>query len=512
MNEEKGLTTYVSESRSVHDFKAWAGVVAGTAVLGIVGYAVYLVRDLLPFLGVAVLAAIGLMLIIGLVAAIAWLLHYIFKSTAHDIGEFGTVFQWFGQRVQYAPMTTNTVKITQRKAKVTVTPDVPTIMEMIETGVITPGQMLMHMGFVMGKGGLIPELDKWPGTFAVAGMGRSGKTRRVISIVYQALIGGARVIICDPHATKPDGLARELAPLAPWLILVRGAENCAAAARTFRTEMKRRVKETQEGEMLQPWLIIFDEWSALMTDRDLPDEDKEVMVEVVEDCSTAYAGYQGFSGIIGQKWLDKECGGTTIRRSLHKVFVHKIHPDYAKWFLPARYAKKTDELLVKESFYQDSKAEIKKVISIEVPDEAGEWFADWMREHMPVEAQLPTIEGKRPLIEQRAQHVNPSPSSDNKVFELAGPNTDELMNGVNPLDKPVQDNEPVTVEGEGFITEMKASYTPAEEVQILLAANQIMQENAGKVSRKQIMERLGWTRAKWATIKAVCDTNKIAMI
>jgi hypothetical protein len=161
--------------------------------------------------------------------------------------------------------------------------------------------------------------------------------------------------------------------------------------------------------------------------------------------------------------------------------------------------------------YQDSNAQVKKVISIEVPDEAGEWFADWMREHMPVENQLPKYE-RRPLIEQTAHHVNPSRSSDDKVFELEGPNTDELMNALNAPQKPTEGREAVTVEGEGFTTEMKPSYTPAEETQILLAAQKVASENAGNVSRKQIMERLGWTRAKWATIKAVCDHHKIAMI
>jgi hypothetical protein len=510
MNDDKRLVTHISESQAVHDTKIWAGAVAGIAVLGIVGYAVYLVRAYLPVLGFAILVALGILLVVGVVTAVVWLLHYVFKATAFDIGEFGTVMQWFGKKTLYAPMTTNTVKVSQRKGKVTVTPEVSSIIELIETGVICIGQLAMHMGFEQEKGGLLPVVDAWPGTFAIAGRGRSGKTRRVISIIFQALIGGARVFVCDPHATKPDGLAKELEALAPWIVFVRGAENCASAARTFRNEMNRRVKEGIDGGV-QPWLIIFDEWSALMTGG-LPDEDKEVMIEVVQECSTQYAGYLGFAGIIGQKWLAEECGGTTIRRSLHKVFVHQLDPDYAKFLLPSRYAKKANELLIKECFYQVA-GEVKRIVSITVPDDSHIWLADWLMEHMPPESMLPTVEQKRPLIpEQVAQHVKALPLPQTQPYEHENNTDGKGVNAGEEPVEPVQDGKGFTVDGEGFTAEIEPPYTPSEETQVVLAAQKIASENGGKVTRQAIRDHLGWNVRKHHIVKAVCDKHGIAKI
>lgn len=381
----------INEKSAEHSVRTWTSIVTGMSTLMAVGYSLYLVSQWLVVIGYLLIIALALFIFGLLMFGSLWLMKYATSANWMDIGEHGSVERdLIGRSRLYSPMNTNMPKITQRKNKVTVTPAVPSIIELIDRGVITRGQLMMHMGFEHEKGGLVPVVDRWPGTFIVAGMGRSGKTRRVLTIIIQAILGNARIFILDPHRTKRDGLAKLLEPVSPWLTIGRGASESMDLARAFATEMRHRVANEYEGDgYWQPWVLICDEWSAIMTDGSLgfSEDDQELLIDLVTYCSTQYAGYNGFAGIIGQVWTNESCP-TTIRRSAHKVFVHQLNHEYAQFFFRGKWATKAEELETRQCIYRQG-AETKLIVTHDVPDNTAEWVASWLSEHMPIQELQP---------------------------------------------------------------------------------------------------------------------------
>lgn len=492
--------------------------VVGLGLVGLVGYGVWLVRQWLPYLGIA--ALIAALLVVAALAA--WPILLVIRA-AHNmghihIGEFGTVVNNVFGRTLYAPLTANAAKTTRYRNRVKIQQEVPTIMELIESGVIAVGQMIMHMGFEAGKGGLVPVVDKWPGTFAIPGQGRSGKTRRAITVIFQAIIGGAKVIVLDPHHNKPDGIARLLAPLDRWITIVRGEENCAAAAAAFLNEMERRVSDSTGGPW-RAWFILIDEWSRLMTTNNLSDEEKAMLVDLVTGCSTQYAGYFGFAGIIGQIWTEAESGGTTIRRTLHHAFVHRLSSEYAKFFLKGKWVNKAEELSTRECIYREGPT-VKMVMTTTVPDDAIDWFVCWLEEHMPVDSlpldpvpfALPGQSANVPMIEspaagQHSQRTIPDTPHQHELIPI-----ENVQSTENWPQKPIDTGELFSVSGETVrIEENEENYTKEEE-QAVIQAIIAISGRGDKLTRTAIRDELGWHGREFTRIvKPVCDKFKVAV-
>jgi hypothetical protein len=222
-------------------------------------------------------------------------------------------------------------------------------------------------------------VSTWPGTHVVAGKGRSGKTRRVIAMIAQALIAGARVIVCDPHATKLDSLAKSLEPLEKYLTIARGENQIVEVTREFLSEMEARVDEP--GRPCLPWLIVFDEWSRLMDEGNnkMPEGGRDILIDAAKNCSTQYAGYLGYCCIIGQIWTQQACGGTDIRRSLQSVFVHQLSAEYATFFFRARkWQNRAEELKKRECIYRDTENQVSEILTIGVPDDTASRVAVYL--------------------------------------------------------------------------------------------------------------------------------------
>ncbi len=496
-------------------------------LMGLIGYGVYLVRAWLPYLGIAAfIASLAVILCIA-----AWPIIWVIRSAKNmghvHVGEFGTVINTLCGRRLYAPMTANAVKVSRFRNRVKVQQEVPSIKELIESGVIALNQLIMHMGFEVGKGGLIPVLDNWPGSFAIPGEGRSGKTRRAISIVFQAIIAGAKVIVLDPHDNKPDGIAKLLAPLDRWITIIRGEESCAAAAAGFLNEMERRVSDKTGGPW-RPWFILIDEWSRLMLR--LGEDEKNMLIGLVRDCSTQYAGYGGYAGIIGHIWTEEESGGTVIRRTLHHAFVHRLNAEYAKFFLKGKWINRAEELSTRECLYREGPV-TRQIVSITVPDDSIDWFASWLEENLPTDM-IPddtvpfkvagTQQGYTPMIEAPKQHttgplVNPDQlptymvtheSSGNiqKNTRVEHENTVDGNPGTyrNPLDRPIDNAEPfpnsggtVGTVGSGGTNEN--TYTPEEE-RLFVQALVEMSRNEEKITMTGIRDRYHWNGHQYARI------------
>src|SRR5487761_981014 len=236
----------------------------------ILGFVLWVSFNSMPglwlYIGLFAASCAVVLLLCGLAWAIISTLRHATRADYVEMGEFGGYYRnALGRVTPLAPMIAAPTKVNKATAKVEIVPEVPTLFDLIDAGEIAPGQLQMVMGYDKAqllKGILQLIVGSWPGTHAVAGKGRSGKTRRVIGMIAQALIAGARVIVCDPHYSKLDSLARSLEPLEKYLTIARGEEQIVAASREFLREMEARVDDPTRPCL--PWLIVYDEWSREM--------------------------------------------------------------------------------------------------------------------------------------------------------------------------------------------------------------------------------------------------------
>ena len=592
MMEEQQETNVTIVESTVQDLRqsaryttVWALGLTSVAFLGVVGYAVYEVRQYLPYLGYVALGATGLLIVCIVAAPIIFFLRVLFKSDSHAIPQYGLAFKsLFGKPeivAPHAPASSSGVKYAQEKKRKDEPPTIPmlSMLEMIEQGFIAPGQTRVVMGYT--KTGEL-EARKRPNVYSIIGKGRSGKSRRATLMIGQDLIAlasllnlgdrraGARVMICDPHGVgKRDSIRKLLEPLAPWVEFASTEQEVRRLVSEYIEEMEARLAGTstlgsEDGHYL-PWVIYFDEWSRFMTKYE--DDFTELLINCVQSSSQEYAGVDGYVALLGQDWTQDACGGTAIRRAIQEVFIHNISSEYAKFFLKGmtgnRWATKAESLRVKDCIYKDYEGQIKELVTPHVADEVPARLADLMQQLCPVAVkELPTYaeglakpkEDARttyeqeeyaqgdtrvtgPLREQIAVHrylperVSQPPIhealSTEQFNELKTMLARELMmeqeSRVNALLRQSEQGESVITQGENFIAQGEGftvtqstqaepkdvKYTHEQELAIINAAFQLVRET-GKITRSDIMERLGWTRAQWPIIKAVCDKNNIA--
>ncbi len=375
---------------------------AGTVTVIVVGWGLFTVRQFMPLVGIlSLLIAILLLLCAGAYAVISVVRHAT-RADFYPIEENGAYLRnALGRVTPLAPMIAAPAKVNRATAKVEISPAVPTLFDLIESGDIAPGEMTMVMGYdkaQLDKGILQLVIGAWPGTHAVAGKGRSGKTRRVIAMIAQALINGARVIVCDPHFTKLDSLARSLEPLEKYLTIARGEKEIVQVASEFLSEMEARVDDPNRPCL--PWLIVFDEWSREMDEgnQKMPEGGRDILVDVAKNCSSQYAGYLGYCCIIGQFWTNEHAGGTDIRRSLQSAFIHQLSGEYAAFFFRARkWQNRAEELKKRECIYRDTDNQVSEILTIGVPDDTAQRVAVYLASlgyqeiAAPAQASAPTL-------------------------------------------------------------------------------------------------------------------------
>ena len=482
------------------------------------------------------------LLLCGLAWAIISTLRHATRADYVEMGEFGGYYRnALGRVTPLAPMIAAPTKVNKATAKVEIVPEVPTLFDLIDAGEIAPGQLQMVMGYDKAqllKGILQLIVGPWPGTHAVAGKGRSGKTRRVIGEIAQALIGGARVIVCDPHFTKPDSLARALEPLEKYITIARGEAEILTATREFMSEMYARQDSAEH--VCSPWLIIYDEWSRLMNPNNskIDEDGRELLKEAALRCSTEFAGYLGYCCLIGQIWTNEAAGGTDVRRSLQSVFIHQLSAEYAQFFVrAAKWKNRVEELKRRECIYKDNDNQIMEILTIGVPDDTANRVAVYLAAqgfpaiNAPASESAPRLPEyqERPRLQGYAGEPAPlelpapglSPAQDihpdYSYSRLPGFTSGESENVVNaPIDsgEAFTDMPPLGERllpaGETFTARESApSYTREQETAILKAAYQIARET-GKLTRSDIKERLGWNNKMYPVLKAVCDAHGIA--
>ena len=541
------------------------------AFLGLLAYLVYLVHEWLIYLGYMVLVGAGVVIAALVITPVVLLLRFLLRADFYNITQYGVTFRdFFGRHTTIAPQAVASgVKLAPQKSAKKEKPALSmlSMLDMIEQGFISPGQINVVLGYNK-KGELVAK--KRPNTYAIAGKGRSGKSRRATLMVGQDLIGlapqmnikerqyGARVFIMDPHGLgKKDSLRKLLEPLSPWIEFASTEEEVLHCTRSFTNEMEARLSGssllgTGDGDYV-PWVIYYDEWSRFMNK--YSEEATEAMITCVQSCSQEYAGVQGFAVLIGQDWTEASCGGTAIRRALQEAFIHNISTEYAQFLLPKnarKWANMTESLPARDCIHKDHEGKIEELSTPYVQDEVPTRLAEIMQELCPVELaperpkELPESTARPiashdtrgltynastgqieplPFLQGFPGYSNPSSSYPSLIAqnsELAEAPYYEAMNTMNPLPVSDEGHESVMnttqVQGETFIAEMNSekpvptnvTYTREQETAILNAALQLAKESNGRITRSDIMERLDWTRARYPIIKAVCDKHNIA--
>jgi hypothetical protein len=397
----QGYTEY-SPGAALASVKCFFVTVGAVAFIIVLALGIWTVRGALPFVGGLAIVCAVILLACGVSWVVISVVRHATRADFYPVEENGAYLRnALGRVTPLAPMIAAPAKVNRSTAKVEISPAVPTLFDLIENGEIAPGEMTMVMGYdkaQLDKGILQLVIGAWPGTHAVAGKGRSGKTRRVIAMIAQALINGARVIVCDPHFTKLDSLARSLEPLEKYLTIARGEQEIVQAASEFLSEMEARVDDPNRPCL--PWLIVFDEWSREMDEgnQKMPEGGRDILVDVAKNCSSQYAGYLGYCCIIGQFWTNEHAGGTDIRRSLQSAFIHQLSGEYAAFFFRAhKWQNRAEELKKRECIYRDTDNQVSEILTIGVPDDTAQRVAVYLASlgyqelAAPAQASAPTL-------------------------------------------------------------------------------------------------------------------------
>lgn len=561
MAEERNMVPYHSQDPVEETYQTgralgvYALSIATLAFLGLLAYVVWLVHMYLIYLGYLVLGGAAIVIVCLVATPIIYLLRLLFKADVHHIGQYGIAFKSpFGRPLAIAPQSAaNGTKFAQG-GKQGSKKDVPAIpmlsmLEMIEQGIICPGQTRVVLGYT--RAGEV-EVRNRPNVYVIAGKGRSGKSRRATMMIGQDLIGlaplmnfperkqGARVIICDPHGLgKRDSLRKLLESLSAWVEFASTEAEVRRYVGEYIEEMEARINNRstlglEDGRYL-PWVIFFDEWSRFMTKYD--DDFTELLIACVQSASQEYAGVDGYVALIGQDWVNDSCGGTAIRRAIHEAFIHNISSEYAAFFLKGmsgrKWAAKAESLRVKDCIYKDYNGQVTELVTPHVGDDVPAKLAALMQELCPLpRTELPTFADGlvHPKSDPRARYADeeayPSGRSTGPLHPLPEqlashyPLLSERVNtpmseqgeSENGLHRQDETHSVAPVQGETFtMIDAQATpvYTHEQEVLVLNAAFQLARET-GKITRSDIMERLGWNRKQWPIIKAVCDLHNIA--
>lgn len=265
-------------------------------------------------------------------------------------------------------------------------PQIPHITQLLGTTILF-GQKDMLYGFEMEQGHLVEVRGDWPGTAIIAGRSGSGKTRRVIIMVFQAILAGQKITICDPHAYKPDGLIKVLAPFAPWLTFARTDTEIIAAANEHIAEFESRLTPagSLHGEGLTPRLIVFDEFPALMKSDDLHVESKRKLAKCVRESATQYRGVFGSAWIIGQEFTQDALLDTAIRKDAHAILCHQLSDEYVRFLFPRdlKVQRLIQQIERRECIYKDNDNHIRRIVTPTVLDEEIANMVDYLRQMMP---------------------------------------------------------------------------------------------------------------------------------
>ena len=321
-------------------------------ILVVISIAVYQVRSLLPLLGILVLVSIGVYVLCLVAILVLYVLRNLPKPEAIHIGQSGTIlvqnrlFRLLYYISEHRPLE---ARSTARTVIEEVKPVIPTVSKLLSSGIIGMGKLVLGC-YADGT----PRLGSWNDirSFIVAGKSRSGKTVTLFFLTIQLILNRAEVILCDPHKSKPTGLANMLAPLSAYVHTVNKTEDIVNAVLDFADELENRIESNIQGN---PKVLVIDEWTRLV-------RHKEVAKQIIwctQAVSQEGAGYNMFLVLGGQLVNPRSIGNGEILQSIHAAYIHRLDMKQSMYVLQdSRAAKKTPTLRTGTSLLKDTEGDI----------------------------------------------------------------------------------------------------------------------------------------------------------
>ncbi len=230
----------------------------------------------------------------------------------------------------------------------------------------------------------------------VLGSSSSGKTTTIVEKCLCAVRSGGQLVICDPHAQKPDSLTRRIvslqSALMPGTVLAQEHQEIMTNLRTVRAEFERR---RRGANISTPIYVVVEEVNRLMRDKAIAKE----LTNFCEEMGQEARGYNIYLILCAQR----VSGLADIRNSMIACICHKVSPMESEKCLPARFAKYTAELGVGQSFVLDADGNVFALQQVLVTREDVEALRQRLASACPP---APTYPATTPIV----RPVPPAPS------------------------------------------------------------------------------------------------------
>lgn len=490
--------------------------VCSTVVLATLGYFFYWNRWLFAIFGFITFICV-------LALILEFTIRRVTRYTYRDIGEQGThVKPVIGKPFSIAPIS---LAHAPSEKPVKVTPVIPKLSEMLTQGLIDG--VTLYLGYKITEERGNAQVEPYTGTFedlrtfVIAGKGGSGKTMRLFFLLIQFILAHATIVLCDPHGSDSGSITGLLEPLLPWVkVAVTDFKGdiegqVMRATVDFKDTMERRVHGLDKSR--SPVVLVVDEVTRMVYHETYGPDFVDTCCKIADE----YRKFGGFLIVSGQSWTAAGKGKKVtdllarLKRAFHAKFIHRLDKEYAKFFFEdGKLLKRIDHILTKQCFFFDTEGQFHELYTPhgtisdaftalkllqELPGTVEYLQLGRPKEQIayPYYAARPgdpgvTVTPYSP-VQQLPERVFSSNGRGESVREPGMPvypGESGFYSHRESVREPVKPGETVTPEDEQAIM----------RVYFLLDA-----DRPGKVTRSDILEKLGWNNKKWPVLKAVCD-------
>lgn len=330
-------------------------------ILFTLGISIYLVREWLPALGyVFIISIIGIIscgFIFALLFGVIHLKQKYYNEDAIEVGQYGNYIYRHGKLIALKPLHSVTVREEKTEKQIANKAIIPTLKDILTNGFLLDcvrnGKMLL--GYRVNGSDIVPRLGTFEDirTCALGGKSRKGKSVTLFSILLQALLGRAKVLLCDTNHMKPSSITALMEPLWNFLIIGRNINEIRNVVEQFSNELEGRIGGTITRDKWNVWLLAIDEYTSLAIDRKF----MKYLAMVLLRCANMGSGYNMYCIIGAQNWQASNIGGNALKSSLHAAIVHQLEINESRQLLAKPHDKEATSLKVGQMLLKDTTPE-----------------------------------------------------------------------------------------------------------------------------------------------------------
>jgi hypothetical protein len=328
-NDDVEISNFHMHRTFHHSGMILTGTVSVASIIG-VAYGLDYLFVHFPWLVFVMLSVVVFISISLPVLLVLWLAKRVLAPNFRDIATTGTAhINVIGQVGLLAPLAASTARIAATKNKLGVTTiDIvlPTFIDCVKSGIVKPDTEEYFVGFNVAALKRKQEEHVYTvgrtSSWITGGKSGSGKTRFEASIVFQMIYKGKIVVVCDPHANKPDGLYNLLKGLEEYAVFALTPDEIVQSVKDFRDTMEYRKELSPEIiSGLPDVVLVLEEMRAIYHSDKISDDDKEMILETIERCDVEYRGYKGFCYVTSQSYKVQDVGSTNFRSQISNKLI-----------------------------------------------------------------------------------------------------------------------------------------------------------------------------------------------